>query len=70
MSAFIKNQIKRKKKFVIYTWVGVLITTINIFLLWLFIDIFKIPTIISSITIVGGLFLFKFYLYKKTGFTN
>ena len=35
-----------------------------------FIDIFKILTIISSITIVGGLFLFKFYLYKKTGFTN
>ena len=70
MKKFIKNQMKKRKNFVTYAGVGILITIINIFLLWLFIDIFKIPTIISSITIVGGLFLFKFYLYKKTGFTN
>ena len=58
---------KNNNNFFTYTYVGVIVTVLNISLLWLFIDIFEIPTLISSTVIVGGLFLFKFYLYKKTG---
>jgi len=65
---FIKNQLQKRKSFIIYSGVGIFITILNIFLIWLFIDIFNIPTVIASTIVVGGLFLFKFYLYKKTGF--
>ncbi len=54
----------------IYTWVGLFITVLNIVLIWLFIDIFHIPTIISSTVVVGGLFILKFFIYKATGFTQ
>lgn len=67
---FIKNQFQKRKPFVIYSGVGILITILNIFLLWLFIDIFDMSTIIASTIVVSGLFLFKFYLYKKTEFTQ
>jgi putative flippase GtrA len=62
--------IKKHRGFINYTWVGIAVTILNIFFLWLFIDIFRIPTIISSISVVGGLFLLKYYLYKKTGFAT
>jgi len=70
MKEFIKNQLQKRKPFVIYSGVGIFIALLNIVLLWLFIDILLMPTIIASTIIVGGLFLFKFYLYKKTGFTQ
>ncbi|MFH1376297.1 MAG: hypothetical protein ABIH25_01550 [Candidatus Woesearchaeota archaeon] len=43
---------------------------LQIISLYLFIDLLKIPTIISSIVIVGGIFIFKFIIYKWTGFTR
>ena len=65
-----KKLIKKHKNFFTYAYVGIIVTVLNIFLLWLFIDIYRIPTLISSTIIVGGLFLFKFFLYVKTGFTK
>ncbi len=65
-----KEVIKKNNNFMIYTHVGIIITILNIFLLWIFIDFLEIPTLISSTLIVGGLFILKFYLYKKTGFTQ
>ena len=62
--------INKYKNFITYTYIGIIVTVLNIFLLWLFIDIYKIPTLISSTVIVGGLFLLKFFLYVKTGFTK
>jgi hypothetical protein len=59
-----------KRNFTIYTFVGGFISVLNVFLMWLFIDIFKIRTIISGIIIVGSLFILKYFIYKRTGFTN
>lgn len=70
MKEFIKNQLQKNKSFVIYTYVGIIITILNIVLLWVMIDIFKIPTLISSTVVVVGLFILKFYMYKRTGFTQ
>ena len=52
------------KKFFHYTWVSVFISVLNIFLLWLFIDIFKIPTVPSSTAIIGATFIIRYFLYR------
>jgi len=59
-----------KKNFIIYFFVGGFISLLNIFLMWLFIDIFRIKTVTSGAIVVGGLFILKFILYKKTGFAR
>lgn len=56
--------------FIKYTWVGALFSILNIVLLWLFIDIFHISTLISSTVIVGGLFVVKYIAYRLTGLVN
>lgn len=47
-----------------YFWTGGLFTLLNIFLVWLFIDILKISTIISSIIVIGGLFIMRYIVFK------
>ena len=59
-----------RKQFTIYVVVGVFMTVLSIFLMWLLIDVFKINTILSGIIITGGLFILKFIIYKKTGFID
>ncbi len=51
------------KKFLNYTWIGVFISILNIFLLWLFIDIFDIPTVISGIIVIGATFIIRYVLF-------
>jgi putative flippase GtrA len=58
------------KNFFTYTWVGLIMVFLQIFALWLLIDIFKIPTIISSIITIGGIFIIKFIIYDVVGFTK
>lgn len=53
-----------------YTWVGGIFSVLNIILLWIMIDMLKIPTLISSTVVVGGLFVAKYFAYKLTGFTG
>ncbi len=50
------------KKFFHYTWIGLLVSASNVFLLWLFIDIMGIPTIISGIIVVGITFIVRYLL--------
>lgn len=50
------------KKFFHYTWIGILISALNVFLLWFLIDVWGIPTVISSILAVFGTFIFRFLL--------
>lgn len=50
------------KKFFHYTWIGVVISALNVFFLWLMIDIMHIPTVISSITVVVGNFILRYVL--------
>jgi len=46
-----------------YTFVGIIVSILNIFFVWLMIDVFEINTIISASIVVGTLFFLKFYLY-------
>jgi len=50
------------KKFLHYTWIGIFVSVLNIFLLWLLIDILGISTIISSIIAVLGTFILRYVL--------
>jgi hypothetical protein len=52
------------KAFIHYFWASVLFSILNIFLLWLFIDIMRIPTVVSSTVIIGGTFLLRFVIFK------
>jgi len=58
------------KSFIIYLIVGIFISGLNVLLLYLFIDIFRLSTIIGSIIVIGGTFILKFFIYKWTGFTQ
>ena len=60
----------KNKNLMLYTTIGAFISLLNIVLVWILIDLFKIPTLIATSVVVGSLFVFKFYLYKKTGFTS
>jgi len=51
------------KKFVNYTCIGVFISVLNIVLLWLLIDIFGVPTIISSTLVIAGTFILRYVLF-------
>ncbi len=51
------------KKFAHYFWISVFVSLFNIFLLWLFIDIVGIPTIISSVIVIGSTFIFRYVLF-------
>ena len=61
---------EKHRNFIVYLFVGVSITVTNIILLYLFIDILGISTILSSTVVVGGLFILKYFIYKWTGFTK
>jgi len=50
------------RRFFHYTWIGVLISLLNILLLWLLIDVFKISTVVSSTLVVFGNFILRYVL--------
>lgn len=50
------------KRFFHYTWIGVLVSVLNIFLLWLLIDVFHIATLVASTGVVAFNFLFRYVL--------
>lgn len=54
-------------KFIKYAATNISFSLANIFLVWLFIDILKIATIISSAIAVYGLFILKFIVFNQTG---
>ncbi|MFM2357835.1 MAG: hypothetical protein RJA61_572 [Candidatus Parcubacteria bacterium] len=53
-----------EKSFFHYFWTGGLFTILNVFLLWLFIDVFHLPTVISSTIVIGGLFISRYVFYR------
>ncbi len=52
------------KSFVHYLWTGGLFTFLNIFLVWLCIDIFHVPTLIATSGVILSLFLARYVLYR------
>jgi putative flippase GtrA len=53
-----------EKSFFHYVWTGGFFTILNIFLVWLFIDVLGISTIVSSTVVIGGLFILRYIVYK------
>lgn len=50
-----------------YSIVGVTATSINIFLMWVSVDLWEINTLIATSTVVTLLFFYKFYGYIYIG---
>lgn len=53
-----------EKSFFHYLWTGGVFTVLNIFLVWLLIDFLKVPTIVSTTVVIGGLFVLRYVFYR------
>ena len=51
------------KKFAYYTWTSIFISLLNIFLIWLLIDIIGIPTIIATSSVILATFIIRYILF-------
>ncbi len=51
------------RKFFYYTCIGTFIAVLNIFLLWLLIDIVKMKTVVASTLVIGFTFIFRYVLF-------
>lgn len=58
---------KHRVNFSKFTLVGVIASLLNVFFVWLFIDILLIKTIVATTLVVGSIFFLKFYLYMRIG---
>lgn len=50
-----------------YAVIGVIFSLLEVFFLWIFIDLMKKPTLTYSIMIIGALTMLKFYSYVIAG---
>lgn len=66
----IKNHRLSRHPFTKYTFIGAFISIFTIFALWLLIDVLRIPTILSSTSVVIVAFFLKYFLYKLIGFVR
>ena len=65
---FIKKKIgKYRINFQKYTIIGVFFSLLEVFFLWVFIDLMKKPTLAYSTVIIGILTILKFYSYVIAG---
>lgn len=72
----IKNKIDKFKKskkysisknFSIFTIIGAIQSLLQIFFLWLLIDILKYPSLLMTSVVISTLYLVKYYAYIKVG---
>ena len=52
------------KSFVHYAWTGGLISVLNVFLLWFFIDNLHMSTVTASVIVICGTFLLLYVLLR------
>ena len=52
------------KRFVNYAWIGGFFSILNVFLLWFFIDIMGISTVVASVLVIGGTFLLRYVFLR------
>ncbi len=58
---------RHAKNFSKYLMIGILFILLNIFFMWLFIDILLFSTLMGASIVAIGLFLIKFYAYLLVG---
>jgi len=64
----VQNLVKKYRiNFQKYAIIGVIFSLLEIFFLWVFIDLMKKPTLAYSMMILGALTIMKFYSYVITG---
>lgn len=56
-----------EKEFRKYLFIQILSALLNIYLLWLTIDVFLIPTVLATILVTGILFVGRYGLFEITG---
>lgn len=59
--------VKYRTNFQKYTIMGVIFSLLEVFFLWIFIDLLKKPTLAYTVIIVGVLTILKFYSYVSIG---
>ncbi|OGZ96334.1 MAG: hypothetical protein A3I44_05935 [Candidatus Sungbacteria bacterium RIFCSPLOWO2_02_FULL_51_17] len=52
------------RSFFHYLWTGGTLMVAQVFFLWVFIDVLRIPTVISSVVVVGGLLIVRYTLLR------
>jgi len=57
-----------RKDFFHYTWIGAVVSFLSVFLIWLFIDVFHISTVIASTIAVVVVFLVRYILLRIAKF--
>ncbi len=62
------KHLKVGKDFAKYTLVGIAFTFVNISLMWLFIDVMKMPTVAGATLAVVIIFFTKYFAYILVGF--
>lgn len=53
-----------EKSFFHYLWTGGFFTIANVALLWVFIDVLHISTVLSGLIVTGGLFIIRYLFYR------
>ena len=66
ISNLFDRQLLGNVQFTIYSIIAVFSFVLHITLIWFLIDIMNIPTIISVTTVIVGLFIIRFVLFKVT----
>ena len=54
------------KKYFQESRIGIFISALNVFLLWLLIDIFHVKTVIASVSVIGLTFIIRYVLYDSS----
>lgn len=58
------------RQFLLYCGIGGIVYVLNVALLYVFIDMWGISTVVSSSIVIGGLFVLKYVMYRATGFSK
>jgi hypothetical protein len=59
-----EKQKREHFQFTVYTAIVIFSSLLQIILVWILIDIFHVPTLLSVTTIIAGLFIIRFILFK------
>ncbi len=64
---FLAKNLFWDRKFFNYTWIGVFVSFLNIFLIWFLIDIIGLSTIFATSLVIFGTFILRYVLFLFFG---